>query len=162
MSGSGKSTVAALVASELDVPLTDIDRMVEEATGRSVADLWAIDDGATFRVAETEAVATVAGDPHHCVVAAGGGAVLDPVNVDAMRASGVVVWLEAETGELASRLGDDRHRPLLAGGDLEPRLAAMLAGRRGRYEAAAHHRVSTDGRAPGEVAEEVARLWPGT
>jgi len=74
-----------------------------------------------------------------------------------MRASGLVVCLETPPEVLQDRVGTGEGRPLLgeAGGY---GLRSLAAERAAAYAAAAHRRVATSGRAPEEVAEEVAGL----
>lgn len=162
MMGSGKTTVGRLVAERLAVGFEDTDQMVEAATAMRLPALWAIDDGATLRLAEAAAVAAVASRSVRQVVATGGGAVLDPVSADLMRRSGTVMWLSASPVVLAGRVGDPADRPLLAGGgtaSVADRLEAILAGRRERYAALAQHRIATDDLTIDDVADEVEALW---
>ncbi len=70
------------------------------------------------------------------------------------------MWLEVSPAEAARRISagtgrPDRTRPLLAGGDPEARLSALLARRAAHYAEVAHVRVATDGRSAAEVGEAV-------
>lgn len=154
MMGSGKTTVGRLVAVETGVSFHDVDLIVTQRAGNTIAELWRRDGEDAFRSAEAAIVAELAavGD---AVVSTGGGAVLREANRLAMRRSGTVVWLQASPAVLASRVAGARDRPLLNGGG-EARLAELLEARTGAYRQAAHHTVSTEGRTPAEVAEEVA------
>jgi shikimate kinase len=90
--------------------------------------------------------------------------VLDPNNRRSLRARGVVVWLEAPSAALASRLAGDDTRPLLAGGDRTATLERIRSLREPAYAAAAHLRVDTEGRTVDQVAEHVVeefRSWNG-
>ena len=155
--GAGKSTVGPLVAGALGLPFIDLDGRVEEEAGMAVSEIFAAEGEAGFRRRERAAVAAAAGGT--AVVACGGGVVLAGENVARLRASGVVLWLDAPVGELAGRVGAGAGRPLLAGGAEGGGLGPVLVARAAAYAAAAHHRVETAGRRPEEVAEEVVRLW---
>lgn len=157
MMGSGKSTVGALIAARARVPFVDLDAAIVAAAGIEVPEIFATEGEAGFRERETAALLEAA--DAGAVVACGGGVVLAEQNVRVMRSRGPVVWLEADPAELAVRLGTGEGRPLLAGGELEARLRLIGAERAGAYAAAAHHRVGTGGREPGEIAEEVSTLW---
>jgi shikimate kinase len=74
-----------------------------------------------------------------------------------MRATGVVVWLDAPVDVLAARVGAGEGRPLL-GADPHAALVEILAQRATRYRAAAHVVVSADGD-PGVVASRVVEAW---
>ncbi|HSJ36241.1 MAG TPA: shikimate kinase [Acidimicrobiia bacterium] len=159
MMGSGKSTVGVEVASRLGLDFVDTDLLVASVTDSSIADLWAAEGEHAFRRLENEMITSAAsGEP--VVVATGGGAVLDPGNIDLMRSSGLVIWLEASPETLAARVGSDGSRPLVADAD-DPvqALAELLESRRDQYVGAAHHRIPTDGRETDEIAEQVIELW---
>lgn len=159
MMGSGKSTVGVEVAARAGVDFVDTDVLVASVTDSSIADLWANEGEHAFRRLENEMIASAAGgDP--MVVATGGGAVLEQTNIDLMRASGLVIWLEATPETLAARVGKDGSRPLVANTDDPVRaLAELLESRREDYSRAAHHRIRTDGRDTADIAEEVIGLW---
>ena len=154
MMGVGKSSVAPLVAKSLSRGWVDSDHLVEQQTGRPVADLMA-DSEEAFRLAEATAIRSLAG--RDVVVATGGGAVLSDAAA-VMRSAGLVVWLRAGLATLSERVGHGEGRPLLTH---EPRdsLSRIEAQRRDRYRAVAHEVVDTDGRDPDEVAQAVFEVW---
>src|SRR5690606_22936826 len=70
--GAGKSTAGRLLAERLGTHCTDIDPMIERATGRSVAELFEEEGEESFRDREHLAVVQALALPPH-VVAPGGG-----------------------------------------------------------------------------------------
>ncbi|HEX6256836.1 MAG TPA: shikimate kinase [Euzebyales bacterium] len=153
--GAGKSKVGRLAAVSLDRPFVDTDRLVEEATGTTVAEIFAVQGEAAFRQREVAAV-RVALERRGSVVAVGGGAVLDDRNVARMRSAGPVIWLYAEPETLAQRLGKSLlrgDRPLLADDDPVAVLRGLLDRRRDAYASAATITLPTDGLAVEESAE---------
>lgn len=159
MMGSGKSTVGTAVASRLGLDFVDTDLLVASVTESSIADLWSHEGEDSFRQLEGQMIASAAaGEP--VVVATGGGVILDPANIEAMRTSGLVVWLTASPETLAQRIGRDANRPLLGQAeDPRERLADLLTERSARYRQAAHTTVATDGKSVESVVEEVLRAW---
>ncbi len=156
---SGKTAVGRALAERTGRTLVDVDD-VALADGESITDIFATEGEPGFRKRERKAVAVVA-KRKGAVVATGGGTVLDPANVKLLKGSGVLVYLEASADELARRVKeDDRERPLLQSskGPLKRRVEQLLAQRRPTYEAVADHVVSSEGRKPGDVADEIARL----
>lgn len=160
---SGKSTVGALLARALDYTLVDLDRLVEERTGRAVAEWFARGGEAAFRAAEAGALAEAAARAR-VVIATGGGALVDARNLELARASGVVVYLRVSPETLAARLAGDASRPLLLGPDGAPlapdtlavRIRELLAARAAAYERA-DVTVDASGLAPAATAALVAR-----
>lgn len=160
--GSGKTTVGKLCAERAGLQFLDTDTLIESRAGCTIAALFSAHGEAAFRALERVVIAESA-VPAGRVLATGGGAVLDPANALALRAGGVVFWLEAGAAELLARVGDAAGRPLLDGAaDLEARVSALIASRRAVYGAAAHHVLQTDGKTPDAVAEEALVLYKAT
>ena len=107
-----------MLAEKLARPLVDLDQVLEAEAGRSIADLVAAKGWAEFRQREKELVARY-GRACGLVLATGGGAVLDPENVEILRENGVVVWLMADPDTIRDRLSRDQvqesQRPSLTG-----------------------------------------------
>lgn len=157
MMGSGKSTVARIVADRLGRRVIDSDAVIEARTGRTVREIFAADGEAAFRALETEVLVDALADPEPAVIAAAGGVVLSPANRDALARSGArVVWLCADPATLASRVRHGVHRPLLDGDPLGT-LQRMTSEREALYREVADAIVTVDNRAPVEVAEAVLR-----
>jgi shikimate kinase len=160
MMGSGKSTVGRRLAALAGGEFIDLDRRIERMYGRSISELFGAGESA-FRAREREALVSLLAEPafaqRPAVVATGGGVVLDPDNVAAMRDAGVVVVLEVPVAVLVERLHADDGRPLLAGGSLQDRLGAILAERAPLYAVAG---TAIDAAGPAdEVATRVLAVW---
>jgi len=150
--GAGKSTVAAVLAERLGVPVRDTDADVEATAGKPIGDIFVDDGEPAFRELERAAV-LVALAEHAGVLALGGGAVLNPLTEQAL--AGVpVVFLDVQITDAARRVGLNRDRPLLVG---NPRAQwiKLMESRRPVYERAATVTVATDGITPEEVADQV-------
>jgi shikimate kinase len=150
--GSGKTTVGRLLADRLAVDLRDTDEDVERTCGRSISDIFVEDGGPAFRALEAAAVSRALTE-HTGVLALGGGAVLDPKTRERLGPYRVVA-LDVGLADASERVGFNTTRPLLV---VNPRaeLKRMLAERRPLYDEVADVTVSTDGRSPEEVADEI-------
>lgn len=152
--GAGKSTVAALLAADLDVAARDTDRDVEDAAGMSVAEIFVDHDEAYFRTMERDAVRRAL-DEHTGVLSLGGGAVLDP-ETQAQLADHRVVFLRVGLGEAVKRVGLGTSRPMLLG-NVRSRVKALLDERAPIYESVADFVVDTDNTSPQDVADQIRR-----
>ncbi len=150
--GSGKSTVAMVLADRLGVAVRDTDADVEAVAGCSVADIFVDHGEPRFRELEREAVARALAE-HDGVLALGGGAVMDPVTEASLRSS-FVVFLDVGLAEASRRIGFTASRPLLIGNPRAQWLRLMEA-RRPVYSSLATVTVLTDEKSPDEVADEV-------
>jgi shikimate kinase len=159
MMGAGKSTVGRLVATRLGCCAVDTDDLVERDAGMTVAEMFVALGEDAFRTAEAGAIKELGHRAGPLVVSVGGGAVLKDENRDAMRALGSVVWLRAQPGTLAARVGRGHGRPLLSGtadhGGTAAALARMAAERHTLYEEVADVVIDVDGLSPTHVARLV-------
>jgi len=151
--GAGKSTVGPLLAALLGAEFAETDRMVEEAAGKPVSDIFIADGEPAFRDLERAAVARALAQ-HPGIVALGGGAVLDPQTRGRL-ARHRVVYLQTGFAAAVRRVGLDSPRPLLL---VNPRgrMRELLAERLPVYESLARITVVTDDRDPQEIADEIA------
>jgi len=160
---TGKTEVGRRLARRLGRPFVDIDGLVEAASGKKVADIFASEGEARFRQLERAAVAEAC-LVSEAVVATGGGTLLDAENRRRLAAAGPIVCLAASPEEILRRVGDPQTRPLLAGGsaggDRVARIRQLLAERAPAY-ALATHAVDTSGLGVDEVVERVRALVAG-
>ena len=152
--GSGKSTVAGLLASAWGTTARDTDADIEALEGREISDIFVDSGEAYFRRLEAAAVAAALSE-HDGVLALGGGAVLDPATRELL-AEQRVVFLRVGLAEAVKRVGLGTSRPLLLG-NVRGRIKALLDERTPVYEAVASETVDTDGHTPEEVVAEILR-----
>jgi shikimate kinase len=157
MMGSGKSAVGLALASRLGRNFVDVDATIEAGAGRPVAAIFTEEGEAGFREREREAIRE-ATTTQNAVIACGGGAVLDPVNVAHLKSHGTIVWLRVTPEVAAERLGTDQGRPVLQRmeGGLVDRLDKLISARAPAYETAADFTVQADGSVD-QVAEAIMR-----
>lgn len=155
--GTGKSTVARLLAQRGGFEAVDVDAEIVRREGRSIPELFAQFGEDYFRSAETEALRAVMGQASGLVIATGGGAVLRPENRAIMADGGLVVALTATAEQIIARVSQDTGRPLLQG-DLEERVHKLMSERRTAYDFAPI-RIDTTGLGADEVAEAIWDAW---
>jgi len=156
--GTGKTTVAKLLAARLNRNWVDSDGEVERRTGESIAKLFVQRGEPAFRELEAAVVRDIC-QRSGIVVALGGGAVLHDDNRTAICAAGPVVWLTASVNSLVARLAADEattdQRPNLTAAGTLQEIAAVLAARTPIYRACATLVVDTEGKTPAEVANQI-------
>lgn len=159
MMGAGKSAVGRPLAEALGYRFLDADQVLEQSAGRSIPSIFETEGEETFRELETAVLDGITGW-HSLVVATGGGVVTRPVNWGHLR-QGVVIWLDAPSDLLLTRLqADPTPRPLLATEDPAARLEALLEARRPLYGQADLRVEQQGGDDPHAVAQRVVAALP--
>ena len=158
MMGSGKSTVARVVAERAGAPFVDLDEQIEGQAGKPIRELFAGEGEAAFRAREGAALSQLFADPAPRVVALGGGALMNRALRQRALEHGIVITLTAPAWELARRVAKDDGRPLLNGhGDRAARLQEIWDARAVGY-AEAHAMLDTSRASVDELASEVLRI----
>src|SRR5438105_8161852 len=152
--GTGKSTVAGIVAETLGWPWIDADSLLEERHGRSIAEIFASEGEAAFRDREAALLEELCRQ-EPLVVATGGGVILRDANRTLLRRSGRCLWLTADPPTIAERMAMDpatnARRPRLTSGGIAE-IEELLKIREPLYRQCADWTVDTMGRTPAEVA----------
>lgn len=137
--GTGKSSVAPLLADRLGWSWIDADAEIERRAGQSIRDIFAAGGEPEFRRQERAVMVDLL-SRDRLVIASGGGAILNEQTRRDMRAAGPVVWLQAQVDTILARMGTDEttasRRPALTDHDPRAEVQQLLAIRHPLYEAA--------------------------
>ncbi|MEX2555716.1 MAG: shikimate kinase [Actinomycetota bacterium] len=155
---AGKTAVGKALADRFGFDFMDTDALVEESARSTVPKIFEALGEEGFRSLEREAVIRAAAREGR-VIACGGGAILSVRNYGVLKGAGPIVYLRTSVDELIARLGAGEGRPLLRGDPAEA-VPRLLSERAPAYETAAELIVDTDGRTPGDVANEIAERLP--
>jgi shikimate kinase len=155
--GTGKTTVGRAAAVRLGFTFLDSDHEIERASGKTVARIFAEDGEPEFRRLERQFIES--GHPATgCVVACGGGLVVQPGMLALLQSRGLVVCLHASLETILGRTSGTNHRPLLAVDDPAARIRTLYAQREPVYRRAGTL-ILTDGRPLLEVIAHVVRAY---
>jgi len=162
-SGTGKSSVARLVADRLGWTAVDIDSDIEKLAGKSIPLIFSEDGEAAFRAMEKRLL-SAALEKQHIVLATGGGITTDPENRVRLLKQSTVICLEALPEMILRRLRQENEfnsstvRPLLNTINPLKRIRELKA-KRQQYYSGVHWTVQTDMLSHEEVCGEVIRGW---
>jgi shikimate kinase len=152
--GCGKSVVGVLVAQRAGVPFHDLDFVIENEAGMSIADIFATRGEAGFRTLESRLLPQVLRPGE--VVALGGGAPIDDSNWSLIKERSTTVFLDCGFKTIWHRINGVASRPLVAGKS-PAELEALLEQRRPRYREAVH--IVNGDRSADVIADEILQLW---
>lgn len=112
--GSGKTHWGRLLSSKLKLPFRDLDSLIVEKEQRSVSDIFAAEGEEYFRYKEMEVLEELVGEEENFILSCGGGTPCFFNNIEFMKKSGKVVWLNTSVEVLKERLLKERmSRPLI-------------------------------------------------
>ncbi len=151
--GAGKTTVGQVLARRLGVGFTDVDALIEERAGKTIADMFTQDGEPAFRVLEREVIAEALSSTDG-VLALGGGSVL-AVETRAGLRGHRVVYLTVGLADGLRRTGMSTARPLLAGINPRATFRALLDARTPLYREVATIEVDTVRRSANQVVRAV-------
>lgn len=155
MRGSGKTTVATALASKMGRQPLDLDELMVKKLGLGTAEIVDQHGWDYFRDQES-ALAQELAQHQKKIISTGGGIVLRPENITALRRQGVLILLRTSTDTLVDRLRGSHDRPPLTDAEtLDAEVRQVLKQRQGLYESAADIIIDTDTAGPTEVAEQI-------
>ena len=148
--GAGKSTIAR----GLDPDYIDMDALIEEHLGMSIADFFAEKGEVAFRQVESEVLADLLKTDR--VVSTGGGVVISQRNRDLLKTNPDNIYLKADFETLYQRIAadNDNQRPLFLNKSKEE-LASIFQERQAWYEEVASRILDVTKLSPEEIIEEL-------
>ena len=102
MPGTGKSLIGKLLAELTGKTLQDTDAKIEEEAKMTIPEIFEKEGEAGFRDREA-AICKKLGKERNLIIATGGGAILRPENVDALRQNGTLVHITRSIDKLPTR-----------------------------------------------------------
>ncbi len=154
--GSGKTTISQEIRDRYSMEIVDMDEVIVEREGCSIADIFKEKGEAYFRQLETELLIELQARKN-IIISCGGGVAMRDENVIEMKRGGKVVLLRATPETIYERIKDNHNRPLLEGNMNVEYISKLMEERREKYEAVADIIVEVDDKTTVEVADEIMR-----
>jgi len=143
---AGKTTVGRRLSVSLRKVFVDTDDLIEECQGSPIAEIVKLHGWDYFRAVEKRVISEIS-DHDGLIIAAGGGAILEPESVKTLKRNGFIIWLTADVQILLQRMAKDHRttkgRPSLTGKGTLEELEEVIAYRKPFYEKASEVRVDT-------------------
>ena len=157
--GCGKTTIAPLLSQRINWPWIDTDIELERRARKSIKEIFEQSGELAFRDLETATILDLT-KVERRILAFGGGAILRPQNVEAIR-RGLVIWLQADPQTIWRRMAADpltaQRRPNLTGGGIGE-IEQLLAARTSLYRECADHAIDTVTQTPDQIVDQIVCL----
>ncbi len=156
--GTGKSTVGKILAEKLSKDFIEMDDIISQKANKSIPEIFSQDGEISFRELEMQVAKELSGKKNK-IISAGGGLVLNKLNIDYLKKKSILVLLRANPKEIFKRISKDgkEKRPLLDNIDPVKEIKLLLDYRQYFYNSAAEITVSTNNKDPNQIASEIIR-----
>ena len=131
--GTGKTAVAKQLACKLKMEFIDMDQIIEESHGISIADIFSRYGENYFRQQENK-LAKELSQKENMVIATGGGTLLSLDNARTLGQTGEIVCLYADSQTIYNRVKRKNNRPLLKGKNILSEINRLLEERKKIYD----------------------------
>ncbi len=160
--GCGKSSVGSWLHTALPhFEFIDLDKYVEDKSGRGIPEIFATDGEAAFREIEADCLEEIVARGGKIILALGGGTVMTERCFRLVKEQTLCFYLKASPETIRENLVGDKsleeageERPVLKGKGIEE----LMALREPVYEAVASRVIETDGRSVLDIANEIFYL----
>lgn len=139
--GSGKTTHGKKLAPLFNLPFIDLDTFIEQHEKQSIQSMFETDGEKKFRETETKHLGHILNTQPASVISLGGGTPCFNNNLDLIKKSGLLVFIELPLRVLMDRLSQStQNRPLFSSINEDTRLQKMqeLYNERLKYYTRAH------------------------
>lgn len=112
--GAGKTYWGKKLSQKMQLPFFDLDDEIQQYASMSIAEIFAQEGEEYFRELEANTLRSITNFHQKFIMSCGGGTPCYFKNIDLMKSSGVVVWLNTPTEVLMQRLIVEKaNRPLI-------------------------------------------------
>lgn len=151
--GSGKTTVANVLAKKLNLEVIEMDELILKSSGReSISDIFSLDGEEHFRDLETK-IAKKISTMDNVAISTGGGVVMKGRNKNLLK-TGNIIFLKTSFKTLENRLIGDSSRPLFKDREKAKKLFNL---RQNIYEEWADKVIITDKKSADQVVSNLIK-----
>lgn len=161
--GSGKSTIGPILANTLGWDFYDLDRVIEEKTGKKIKEIFNEDGEQFFRQIETETLRDLS-FKDKVIISLGGGTIVNRENIKILKNTGKLIYLKMSMEAALGRLKHKRDRPALKNDaedfseeDLINTISGLMEARAEYYEQA-DFSIDTDKSTVGKTVDKIVQL----
>ncbi|MBS3051760.1 MAG: shikimate kinase [Candidatus Aenigmarchaeota archaeon] len=152
---TGKTTIGKELARKLNMDFVDIDQIIENKSKMSIFEMFEKLGEEKFRemeIKEMDKIQTM----KNTVIACGAGVVLNNINMKNLKQNSVVIWLDANSKEIAERIKKDKNFRILRPKELTlDRIDEFLGVRNSLYKKYCDFKIDTFGKSISQNINEI-------
>jgi shikimate kinase len=159
MMGSGKTTIATLLAKEIDFEFIDSDKIFEDENNIKIKDYFEKFTEKSFRQKETQILKNII-KKDNIVISTGGGIILEKENREILFNSEILtIYLKTTPETIYQRIKNNKSRPLLLVDEPKKEIEKIIKNREEFYNLA-NITITTDNKTPKEITQELTEeIW---
>jgi len=162
--GSGKSTIGPILANTLGWDFFDLDRLIENKTGKKIKEIFEQEGESYFRKLETDTLREISGT-QNVIISLGGGTVANEENLEILKKTGEIFYLKVSLDTVYKRLIYKRDRPVLLKSDSENVSKEEMIDRikklmntRAKYYEQADYTIDTETNSIGNTIDKIVKI----
>lgn len=158
MRGAGKTTVGQLLARRMTVSFYELDRLIENDAGLSLAEIFDFEGEEYYRALEEKTLEKVL-KRKPGIIAAGGGLVMNPTALFMLKLNSSIVWLQAAPEALLARVRSSKDRSRLGAYPQASKQLKAILDRRTPYYAQADLVIDTTHKSPDAIVDDIVHAF---
>jgi XRE family aerobic/anaerobic benzoate catabolism transcriptional regulator len=158
MRGAGKTTVGELLARRMTAPFYELDRLIENDAGLSLAEIFDLEGEEYYRALEEKTLEKVL-KRKPGIIAAGGGLVMNPTALFMLKLNASIIWLQAAPEALLARVRSSKDQPRLGAYPQASKQLKAILDRRTPYYAQADLVIDTTRKSPEAIVDAIVHAF---
>lgn len=155
--GTGKTAVAAELSKRLNMPVLNLDDMIEKNQKKSINEIFREYGEPYFRKVEKK-ITKVVSQRQGVIIDAGGGVVLNEENIKNLKQNGILFCLNASADIILKRTKEYNTRPLLNVDNPKKQIEELLK-KRAPFYAKADFSIDTSDKSISQVADIIIKKY---
>jgi XRE family transcriptional regulator, aerobic/anaerobic benzoate catabolism transcriptional regulator len=158
MRGAGKTTIGQLLGRRMAVPFYELDQLIENDAGLSLAEIFDLEGEEYYRAVEEKTLEKVL-KRKPGIIAAGGGLVMNPTALFLLKLNASIVWLQAAPEALLARVRSSKDQSRLGAYPQASKQLKAILDRRTPYYAQADLVIDTTHKSLEAIVDAIVRAF---